>query len=211
MRRTAARVHYGCVESVRDDSLSPLLKRFRREEDAAAMEELVRRVQAHPAAPEILLLERTLDNREMAGLYTACDLLVHPYRGEGFGMPVLEARASGLPMVITKGGSTDDFCSGEACLGVPAVRRLVDLPGVHIGRPFVLEPDAEAFGVLVRDAVARLGTLRGAAVRDASAVRSEHGWDRAAEHIERMAFRALDPGDRTDSPDLTRTMAKVTK
>ncbi len=43
MRRTTARVHYGCVESVRDDSLSPLLKRFRREEDAAAMEELVRR------------------------------------------------------------------------------------------------------------------------------------------------------------------------
>jgi len=173
------------------------------------LEELVRRVQGHPAAPEILLLERTLDSREMAGLYTACDLLVHPYRGEGFGMPVLEARASGLPMVITKGGSTDDFCTGEACLGVPAARRLVDLPGVHIGRPFVLEPDAETLGVLVRDAVARLGTLRGAAVRDASAVRSEHGWDRAAEHIERMAFRALDPESRIDSPDSTRTMAKV--
>ena len=125
-------------------------------------------------------------------------------------MPALEARASGLPMVITMGGSTDDFCSGEACLGVPAERRFVDLPGVHIGRPFVLEPDAAAFGGLVRDAVAHLDTLRGAAVRDASMVRSQHGWDRAAEHIERMAFRALDPGSRTDPADSTRTKATVT-
>ena len=33
MRRTAARVHHGCVDSVRDDSLRPLLKRFRGEGD----------------------------------------------------------------------------------------------------------------------------------------------------------------------------------
>ena len=43
MRRAAARVHYGCVEPVRDDCLRPLLKRFRRDGDASAMEELVSR------------------------------------------------------------------------------------------------------------------------------------------------------------------------
>ena len=30
----------------------------------------------------------------MPGLYTACDVLVHPYRGEGFALPVLEAFAA---------------------------------------------------------------------------------------------------------------------
>ena len=43
MRRSAAPVHYGCVEPVRDDPLRSLLKRFRRDGDAAAMEELVSR------------------------------------------------------------------------------------------------------------------------------------------------------------------------
>lgn len=163
------------------------------------LEELVRRIQKHPSAPEILLLEETLDIHEMAGLYTACDLLVHPYRGEGFGMPVLEARASGLPTVVTEGGSTDDFCSGEACLHVPSTRRFVDLPGVYIGRPFVLEPDAEALGMLVREAVRDSDRLRAIAVRDAPAVRRTHGWDRAAEHIERLAFAAFEPTSQPDS------------
>lgn len=191
-----------------DLMLKALLESYRREDPVClvvkpmgatgsytgfSLEELVRRVQQHPSAPEILLLEETLDSHEMAGLYTACDLLVHPYRGEGFGMPVLEARASGLPVVVTRGGSTDDFCSGAACLGIPAARRFVDLPGVHIGRPFVLEPDGEALGALVREALRDLESLRATAMRDAPAVRREHGWDRAAARIERLAFQALEP------------------
>ena len=34
-------------------------------------------------APEIEYLDRELTRRNMAGLYTACDALVQPYRGEG--------------------------------------------------------------------------------------------------------------------------------
>ena len=174
-----------------------------------SMEELVHRVQEHPGAPEILLLEGTLENREMAGLYTACDLLVHPYRGEGFGMPALEARACGLPMVITRGGSTDDFCTAESCLRIPATRRIVELPGVHIGYPFVLEPDADALGELVRQAVARLDTLRQAARLEAGAVRDVYSWDRAAERIEQMAYAAMDQATATRPAEIPRTTAMV--
>ncbi len=174
-----------------------------------SMEELVHRVREHSGAPEIMLLEGTLEGREMAGLYTACDLLVHPYRGEGFGMPALEARACGLPMVITRGGSTDDFCVADGCLGIPAVRRLVELGGVHIGRPFVLEPDADALGQLVRIAVARLGTLQQVARREAAAVRAEYTWDRAAECIERMAYAAVDQATEARTTQTPRTTVTV--
>ena len=34
----------------------------------------------------------------LAAIYRACDALLHPYRGEGFCLPVLEARACGLPV-----------------------------------------------------------------------------------------------------------------
>jgi glycosyltransferase involved in cell wall biosynthesis len=31
--------------------------------------------------------------QDLPRLYAACDALVHPYRGEGFALPVLEAMA----------------------------------------------------------------------------------------------------------------------
>ena len=56
----------------------------------------------------------------MPRLFAACDVLVHPYRGEGFGLPVLEAMACGLPVVVTAGGPTDEFVPPAACWRVPA-------------------------------------------------------------------------------------------
>ena len=44
--------------------------------------------------PEIIYLDKNLNEKELAGLYTASDVLVHPYRGEGFGLPILEAMAN---------------------------------------------------------------------------------------------------------------------
>ena len=66
------------------------------------------------AAPRVVHLDADLPGDELAALYRACDVLVHPYRGEGFAMPVLEAMASGLPVIATGGGPTDEFCPPEA-------------------------------------------------------------------------------------------------
>jgi glycosyltransferase involved in cell wall biosynthesis len=149
--------------------------------------DLVERVRRTLGESEVLVLDGDASDAEMAGIYTACDLLVHPYRGEGFGMSVLEARASGLPVVVTRGGSTDDFCDGASCLGVAAVRRRIALPGAHVGHPWVLEPDAADLGSTVREALRDLPLLRAAALREAAAVRARHDWAHAAERLLRIA------------------------
>ena len=51
----------------------------------------------------------TVAQAALADLYRAADVAVSPYRAEGFNLPVLEAAASGLPLIITAGGATDDF------------------------------------------------------------------------------------------------------
>jgi len=70
--------------------------------------------QSLAAAPEVAACSRVvhehLTRQEVAHLFDNADLLVHPYRAEGFGLPVLEAMASGLPVLVTGGGATDDFC-----------------------------------------------------------------------------------------------------
>src|SRR6185369_11722543 len=50
-------------------------------------QEAIRRIQKKPGAPEIVYLTQELSAEEMPSLYAACDCLVLPYRGEGFGMP----------------------------------------------------------------------------------------------------------------------------
>jgi glycosyltransferase involved in cell wall biosynthesis len=54
----------------------------------------------------------------MSQLYQTADAYVSPYCAEGFNMPVQEAIASGLPVICTAGGPTDDFTSPEFALKI---------------------------------------------------------------------------------------------
>lgn len=57
----------------------------------------------------IISMSDNLTQNQLNGLYGAADCYVSPYRAEGFSLTPLEAAASGTPIVITKGGSTDDY------------------------------------------------------------------------------------------------------
>jgi glycosyltransferase involved in cell wall biosynthesis len=48
---------------------------------------------------------------EMAELYRSSDIIVHPYRAEGFAMHIQEAMACGTIPIVTRGGPTDEFVS----------------------------------------------------------------------------------------------------
>jgi glycosyltransferase involved in cell wall biosynthesis len=64
--------------------------------------------------PELVVLDEEVPFSQLPALYRAADVLVQPYRAEGFCLPALEALACGRPVIATAGGPTDDFL-GEAC------------------------------------------------------------------------------------------------
>ena len=58
-----------------------------------------------------------MDDDELARLYRGAEAFVFPARFEGFGIPVVEAMASGTPTVVSSHPSLDDAC-GDAAVRV---------------------------------------------------------------------------------------------
>ena len=75
--------------------------------------ELLQQAARDTSIPEVLYLEDNMTEGQLASLYASCHCLVAPYRGEGFGLPILEAMACGLAPIVPRGGASDDFV-GEA-------------------------------------------------------------------------------------------------
>jgi glycosyltransferase involved in cell wall biosynthesis/tetratricopeptide (TPR) repeat protein len=185
--------------------LETYLKTFRRSDDVClvikdfggksayqgqTLSEQIQAAQADPAAPEIVYLDEELPERELAGLYTACDCLVHPYRGEGFGLPVLEAMACALPVICTGGGSTDDFATDEFVHRIPATREFVgnEVSGLKLDhRGWWLSPDPEALCLALRKAVEQAPQWRQRAQQGSEHVAAHWTWKNAAQTAARFA------------------------
>ena len=105
--------------------------------------EQIRALQRDPTCPEIVYMTEDLPGEQIAQLYAACDCLVHPYRGEGFGLPVSEAMACALPVIVTAGGACDDFCTAETAYMVQAKRVSVRFEEETAGSAWLLNPDLD--------------------------------------------------------------------
>jgi len=49
-------------------------------------------------------------HQSMAKVYSAMDVLLNPAMGEGFGIPVLEAQACGVPVIVTDHSAMSEVC-----------------------------------------------------------------------------------------------------
>ncbi|HEY2819784.1 MAG TPA: glycosyltransferase [Candidatus Acidoferrum sp.] len=75
--------------------------------------------------PHFHAIVETIDDAVLSSLYRGCDAFVLPYRGEGFGMPLLEAMACGKAVITTAEGPAKDFCNESSAYLVPASEEMV--------------------------------------------------------------------------------------
>lgn len=69
--------------------------------------------------PCVVVHSQELDEIEMPRLYAAADAFVLPTRGEGWGLPIMEAMAMGLPTIATNWSGPSEFMTEENSFPVP--------------------------------------------------------------------------------------------
>jgi glycosyltransferase involved in cell wall biosynthesis len=135
----------------------------------AAIQEAAQRFPAI-ANPQVVnsirYVSQNLTRGELASLYRMSDAYVSPYRAEGFNIPVLEALATGLPVIVTRGGATDDFCPDHLALRVEAIAMSNSLGSY-------LEPRVESI-IACMEEVARSTAVAELASREGPRWAAEH-------------------------------------
>jgi glycosyltransferase involved in cell wall biosynthesis len=107
-----------------------------------------------------------LSSEAMAAEYARADICVVPSLYEGFGLPVVEAMASGTPVIATDGGALPEVV-GDAGVIVPA-------------------GDAEALRGAIDALLREPARARALAVAGLARVQARYGWDRVGEAYEAL-------------------------
>lgn len=131
-------------------------------------EPLLREIRS-PGAGRVILTGKATAT-ELDGLYRAADLFVYPSLYEGFGLPVLEAMARGVPSIVSTASSLPEV-AGEAAFGVDPT----SVPGLASAIERLLTDTGEA------ERLAKAGLARA----------EEFSWDRTADETLDVYRRAL--------------------
>jgi glycosyltransferase involved in cell wall biosynthesis len=135
--------------------------------------------------PQItILLNQRIAPAQFGVLYRSADCFVLPTRGEGWGMPALEAMASGLPVISTGWGAQSEFLNEDVGYPIrlqgmsPAVTRSPYYAGTQWA-----EPDLDHLTELMRYVYENPEQAQATGHRAAQAVQEQWTWAHATEKI----------------------------
>lgn len=133
--------------------------------------------------PEKLVFVPPVARQEvLASLYTACDAFVAPSRAEGWGLPIIEAMACGLPVVTTDHGAPLDYLGPEA-YRVAKVMTTITTPYFDVRDGDLgmwAEPDPMDLRRRMREVYENRDAARFFGMSASRRIRSNFNWDRAA-------------------------------
>lgn len=104
-----------------------------------------------PAPPVGVLYNQPLSSARMAELYRSADCFVLPSRGEGWGMPILESMACGVPAIATDWSAPATFITAKNGYLLP-IRGLIDADrhNLYTRGARWADPDEDALVELLR-------------------------------------------------------------
>ncbi|MFD2672681.1 glycosyltransferase [Marinicrinis sediminis] len=148
---------------------------------------------AQSTVPPIVYRDGRLTAPELASLYRRAHCLVHPYRGEGFGLPLVEAMACGIPVIVPDRGPSVDMMTAEMGYLISSkLEEMENAPFGHletISRPVWIQPDLDHLIEQMRHVVAHREEARDKGVKAAAHMQAHFTWSRC---VDRMAESMLE-------------------
>lgn len=115
------------------------------------LDERVRRLAGDPRGARVTA-SHPLREDALVSLYNSCDAFVLPTRAEGWGLPVTEAMACGLPVIVTDYSAPAEYLSDDCAYLIP-VEKLVP-----VRDPYFF-PSGDALGLWAQPDAGRLRGL----------------------------------------------------
>jgi glycosyltransferase involved in cell wall biosynthesis len=127
----------------------------------------------------------------MVRFHRACQAFVAPFRGEGFGVKVLDAMACDLPVLLPLYSGPADFCDAENCFPVPfrevPLEDCLDTRSLRIGNdPVWCEVEVDALAGALRAVYRDPDAARERGRRAGAAARREYSWQAVCRRFEEI-------------------------
>lgn len=87
-------------------------------------------------SPPLIVVVMTITNKQtVMSLHNSCDCYVSPHRGEGWGIPIVEAMSVGNPVIVSSYGGIGEYLNDNKN-GYPLPYNLVPLNGMNHARHY---------------------------------------------------------------------------
>jgi len=135
-------------------------------------------------APVVIVLNQNIPSYQMGSIYCSSDCFVLPTRGEGWGMPTLEAMACGLPTISTHWSAQTEFFNEDVGYPINLKRLIPAVAKCPYYKGFEwADPDVDHLASLMRHVYENPKEARAKGLRASVWARDKWTWLHAAERI----------------------------
>ena len=131
-----------------------------------------------------------VEHDQVADLYRSCDVFVFPTKGEGWGFPLIEAAASGMPIITVPYSGHTEFLNTipDSVIGVDYVMVPIDCPEYKIFYPDAnsnwgewARPDVFSIANAMRYARVNHAILEERALKNSARIRNQFSWTQSVD------------------------------
>ena len=135
-------------------------------------------------APVVIVLNQNIPSYQMGSIYCSSDCFVLPTRGEGWGMPTLEAMACGLPTISTHWSAQTEFFNEDVGYPIDLKRLIPAVAKCPYYKGFEwADPDVDHLASLMRHVYENPAEARAKGLRASVWAREKWTWLHAANRI----------------------------
>ena len=138
----------------------------------------------HLKCPEkIMLINPVQEHHSVAQLYASCDAFLFPSRAEGWGLPVIEAIACGLPTIVTNYSGQTEYLTSELAYLLDYEFEDINIPFFHSKDGYFgqwARPDMNQFRYYMRYIYENQDEARQKGLNASKKVHEQWTWEHAA-------------------------------